>query len=509
MSSCDKNIDENFAPPDPGLILESLRSLGYSFETAVADIIDNCIAACAKNIRIDAAENAQYLMISDDGNGLSKEELINSLKLGSRDPLIARSKEDLGRFGLGLKLASFSYCRKFTVASKKEGRDIELRQWDLDYVRKTHQWKLLAPDISEYPLIKQKLDKIPHGTVVCWEHIDRFVANGKSCLTSSDEKNWYSDQLKKVYDHLGMVFHRFLEDGDFNLTFSGIQVMPWNPFLIDPLHLHHYPRPKPLTSETSIDRIEIYPYILRPKSEFSNDDEYLAAAGPLKTWSRAQGFYVYRGKRLITAGSWLGLKGFTKSGDTDLARIQLDISNELDEEWLLDVKKSTVKIPRKYYGEIKRIAIETREEARKVKFYKAKISKRDQPGDYCYMWSQMRNRKGEIRYKINREHAVIKQFLEQSDSKKCFESVLRLIEESVPTQGIVISELNNPDSLPEPFEECNSDVLKALFKTTISMLNLDSLSPEKRRKFIMSLEPFSEHEKLVDELLYEVYKNGK
>ena len=149
--------NQSIVPPDPALVLESLRSIGYSLETAVADIIDNSISAGARHIHFDTVSDGEYIMISDDGRGMSESELINALKLGSADPLEDRNVSDLGRFGLGLKLASLSHCRKLTVASKSADSPVSIRQWDLDVIRNSGEWVLLEPDISDYPRIKEKL----------------------------------------------------------------------------------------------------------------------------------------------------------------------------------------------------------------------------------------------------------------------------------------------------------------------------------------------------------------
>ncbi len=493
--------NQSIVPPDPALVLESLRSIGYSLETAVADIIDNSISAGARHIHFDTVSDGEYIMISDDGRGMSESELINALKLGSADPLEDRNVSDLGRFGLGLKLASLSHCRKLTVASKSADSPVSIRQWDLDVIRKSGEWVLLEPDISDYPRIKEKLGGLEHGTVVYWEHIDRFVKDNKNVISSREEKNWYAKQIRTVVLHLSMVFHRFLEEGDLSIILpDGSSVEPWDPFLSD-----HVAR-KPLASETAVPGIAVYPYILPHKSKFRNTTEYEAAAGPMKTWVRAQGFYVYRGKRLITAGSWLGLKGFTKSHETDLARIRLDISNDEDAEWMLDVKKSAVKIPRKYRDYLEKIARLTRDEARKVRLYRGKVSRREHPGDYKFLWTMDKNRNGEIRYKINRQHPVIENLLgeETLDDPVKIDRILCLIEETVPTQGIILEEMKNPDSVPEPFNDMEATHIRLLLETAISVLKLDELPFEEKRAKLLSMEPFSEYEQMVTDILSKV-----
>ena len=108
-------------PPSPKILVESMRDIGYNLNSAISDLIDNSIAANAKNIRINFEVNNESSLITvrDDGSGMSEDELICAMKFGSSDPLEERTKKDLGRFGLGLKTASFSQCRRLIVCTRK------------------------------------------------------------------------------------------------------------------------------------------------------------------------------------------------------------------------------------------------------------------------------------------------------------------------------------------------------------------------------------------------------
>ena len=108
--------------PSASALIEALRSFGYSVSTSIADLIDNSISAGASVIDVDLRWTGPDTIatIRDDGRGMSEEELRDAMKAGSRSPLEERSPEDLGRFGLGLKTASFSQARSLTVASKQK-----------------------------------------------------------------------------------------------------------------------------------------------------------------------------------------------------------------------------------------------------------------------------------------------------------------------------------------------------------------------------------------------------
>src|SRR5262249_52966735 len=121
------------APPRAPMMIEALRGLGYSASTALADVIDNSIAANATRVDGTFAWNggASVVTIEDNGSGMTDGELDRAMRLGDRNPLDERAPRDLGRFGLGLKTASFSQCRRLTVASCK-ARQCSCLRWDLD-----------------------------------------------------------------------------------------------------------------------------------------------------------------------------------------------------------------------------------------------------------------------------------------------------------------------------------------------------------------------------------------
>ena len=138
-----KTID---LPPYAPILMESTRAIGYSLEAAIADVIDNSIAADASNIRINFFPvDEEYVYILDDGYGMNAEEITNAMQYGSKNPNETREANDLGRFGLGLKTASLSQCRLLTVVSKRY-ENLVCRQWDLDYIATTEKWTLKSLD---------------------------------------------------------------------------------------------------------------------------------------------------------------------------------------------------------------------------------------------------------------------------------------------------------------------------------------------------------------------------
>ena len=131
--------------PGAGALIESLRAVGYSLPTAIADIIDNSIAAKAKNIWLDFYWDGcdSRISILDDGVGMEEDVLSNAMRPGSQSPTDTRDPSDLGRFGLGLKTASFSQSRILSVVSKTSKGEKSRRCWDLNFVSKHNEWRLL------------------------------------------------------------------------------------------------------------------------------------------------------------------------------------------------------------------------------------------------------------------------------------------------------------------------------------------------------------------------------
>lgn len=321
-------------PPNPESLTESLRGMGYTLPTAVSDVIDNSISANARNIwislsRTDETSDAK-LTILDDGVGMTRDELINAMRLGSVSPLERRKVNDLGRFGLGLKTASFSQCRCLKVISKKNG-ELSAFYWDLDYLANSQNW-----DLIEATDVDQNLIKTSSGTMVIWEKIDRVPA----MLQNSDNREW-ADLRKRLENHLSVTFHRFIEDGDIDIFLDDRMVKPYDPFFsldpAKPTDRSEQTWPKGSLKPKARSRIFILPLTAdqsRQVSLVGSEDEL-----------NQQGFYLYRGKRLITIGGWLGFQRFQKSPEFRLARIRLDFDNDGDSDWTVDIKKCTARPP--------------------------------------------------------------------------------------------------------------------------------------------------------------------
>jgi hypothetical protein len=482
--------------PDPGALIESLRSVGYSLESAIADIIDNSIFASADTIWINFRWDGENSSVSimDNGVGMGEQTLINAMRLGSRNPREHRESTDLGRFGLGLKTASFSQCRELTVGSRTKGQNTYIRCWDLDHINKTRKWELLIkkPDCANG--LFQDLDKMESGTIVLWKNIDRLVKNNVS--DNIRQENAFYEHIDRVKSHLSMIFHRFLKRSKpIKILINGHALMPWDPFLKDHPATQHLPAEPVIYNG---QRIIIKPYILPHRSKLT-DNEFKTAGGP-GGWNARQGFYIYRNDRLIVPGDWLGL-GFRKETFTKLARIQVDISNTLDDDWKIDVKKSVARPPAELRDRFKKIARLTIESAVEVFRHRGKITERQTAKDFVFAWnSSIRN--GMYHYEINRKHPLIEAVLENAGERKDeIRTMIHLIEETIPIQMILMNSSNEPDKQPKAFEETPSDELKSLLEALYGSLIKSGLSAEKINSRLLHTEPFCDYPEYVSDFI--------
>lgn len=335
------HIDSIIVNPNVGNLITSLRDIGYTFEIAVADIIDNSISAGAKNLRILALDKPKNIVcILDDGCGMSEAQLIEAMRLATQNPLVERSEADLGRFGLGLKTASFSQCKKLTVASKKKDV-LSIKQWNLDYISEKNEWLLLTPSIADFEHISlfKSLQESTNGTIVIWEELDRFQ-------TSS-----FSNLIDSLGKHLSLVFHRFLELNGakkLKISINNFELEPFNPFNVESV----------ATQQINEEKIQVYdetitiqPYILPHHSKISQQEfeRYATDEG----YTKSQGFYLYRSNRLLIYGTWWGLHKISDAHK--LVRIKIDITNTQDSYWGIDIKKSTAKPVAIIRDDLKRI----------------------------------------------------------------------------------------------------------------------------------------------------------
>jgi hypothetical protein len=328
--------------PDPERMIEGLRDTGYTFNTAVADIVDNSISANADLIdiqfKMDLRGNIR-ISIADNGEGMGHTDLINAMKYGSKrrsDPF------SLGKFGLGLKTASTAFCRKLSVASRKAKKDPFIAAtWDLDHVAKKQKWELLFAEADKES--KSQYDKVAskgHGTVVVWEKIDRLLKSyqapgGKFAQNALDK------YVKELQFHLGMVYQRFLDHKvkkvrNLVIQINGEKVLPWDPFCLgDSERVASETVPVKINGQKEA-KFTVEAFVLPRKEEFKDQEKAKVA----KISNEMQGIYIYRENRLIHYADWLGI--FSKEPHGSLLRVNFSFDNRLDDAFHIDIKKSQI-----------------------------------------------------------------------------------------------------------------------------------------------------------------------
>ena len=165
--------------PNPEHLIKSIAEQGYSLESALADLMDNSISANADKIEILIKMDKEpfTLFLADNGSGMDEETLKSSMHFPSKSPDSKRDTLDLGRFGLGMKTASFSQTRKFTVISKeKESSKYAGRTWDLNLL-KDNKWNLLVnsdEDISK--ILQDYKEQVPCQWALVWSLAIEFTS---------------------------------------------------------------------------------------------------------------------------------------------------------------------------------------------------------------------------------------------------------------------------------------------------------------------------------------------
>lgn len=331
-------------PPDPARMIEGLRDTGYEFNTAIADIIDNSIAADAT--RIDLRVSMDFrgnvrVAIADNGIGMNRDGLLNAMKYGSQRRDNAAS---LGKFGLGLKTASTAFCRRLSVITRPSARARALQAtWDLDHVARTGQWELLLPEPDDdgMALLDETAER-HSGTVVLWENIDRLFERDYQNPGGKPAQNALKKAKKDLGAHIGLVYQRFLDPNDvrarsIEIKLDGDRIPAWNPYCEGESEL--------VAEEPALEvelpsgkkaEFTIRAFVLPRREEFSSEEQARAA---LVTNDR-QGIYIYRENRLIHDADWLGM--YQKEPHFSLIRVEFSFDHRLDDAFHVDIKKSRI-----------------------------------------------------------------------------------------------------------------------------------------------------------------------
>lgn len=385
-------------PPSASTLSASMRDLGYSLETAVADLLDNSISAEATIIQIfcDLTQHSPILAVIDNGKGMNVDELVEAMRYGSSGPAEQRLPSDLGRFGLGLKTASLSQCRCLTVVSA-QNNVLHSAEWDLNLIDKEDDWLISILDdeeIEKLPFVEM-LGK--NGTLILWRDLDRLLED----VTGPKQQEVINEKLDALGKHLSLVFHRYLSGeirGRKKLTVfvNGHNLEAFDPFCRSNSATQRLPE-----EIIRIDgvRVKMQPYILPHHSKLSATeyDYYQSRSDFISN----QGAYIYRDGRLMAWGDWFRL--IPKGENTKLARVQIDFPTKLDESWTIDIKKSRANPPLQVRNRLKQVIGKISDRSTTVHRGRGKklFDEINTP-----VWERYADQ-GQIRYSLNRKHPLV------------------------------------------------------------------------------------------------------
>ncbi len=488
--------------PTADVLMNSMRSMGYTFESAIADIVDNSISAHATSIEIRFPVDPSdcFVAVCDNGEGMTDSELVDAMKYGSELKSDNRCDDDLGRFGLGLKSASLSQCRKLTVLSKKDEK-VSAYIWDMDVVINNKNWYML--ECSEEQICKLRffdyLENKQSGTVVLWENFDIIQKS------SGDVYAELSAYAETVSDYLSLIYHRYLnKDGKnkLNIIINNYKIKGKDPFLEN--HKKTTVRRRielPVKDSHGVERmVVVQPYVLPFQKDLSKEDKELS--GGIENYRTKQGFYIYRNERLIVWGTW-----FNRHRDelTKYARIRVDIPNTLDDIWKIDIKKQNANIPKSIRKRLTKAVDEAMDIAIKTQTFRGRVEKPNEKIDY--IWDRIKGREEHYTYKINRDSKIF-------DLIKCkvddavwndIEMVLEEIENAVPYQQIYIDKSQN--TISEDFDDDDERKAEIRDKAEILLQLSLSLGNDSKENIINRLfesEPFCKYPDIKDQMLEEL-----
>lgn len=458
----------------PGVnLLESMRSVGYSFEASIADLIDNSITAAAHHIVIDAdVVDGKYLAILDDGCGMTPGDAREALRLAGT--VGDRKDSDLGRFGLGLKTASLSQARCLTLITKRAGMVTALR-WDIDFVRKSGQWLLIVldeTDLSDQPLWADFNAQLS-GTLVLWNELDLLLGD------TTSPGPFLAERLGGVRSSLALVFHRFLADrrDRISITVNGIPLGPTDPFLSDNPKTQ---RTTPETLQIGGDEVRVEGFTLPHPSALTPVERQRPDLG--EGMREAQGFYVYRNRRLISHGHWYGLARMNELSKQ--TRVQVDVPSTLDALWQLDIKKSRAEPPQSFKLRLRQLIDPILNRGRRVHAFRG----RRENTEVAHVWTKLKTRDG-FGFEVNLESPLVESVLSRLDTDDAERVVglLQTIASTFPLMDAYVEVAANvPSITPQPEREALITSLRNIRRS-----GLFSTDPEIAVTQLAGVEPFN------------------
>lgn len=478
--------------PEARLLLMSLRSVGYTEESAIADIIDNSISADATKIDVSFDWNRRRIVITDNGFGMGADALIKNMRIGSADPGEIRPSKDLGRFGMGMKTAAFSLGKRLTVITKTSD-GFANATWDLDEVLHIG-WQLIIQEDAALSEFYGTLGE--QGTIIIIDKLDRLI--DKNDIGKSKQK--FFRILSNTEKHISLIFHRFIEEDGLALTINGNIVEAWNPFIPENRATQELSE-EPVYSDDGLHEVTIQPYILPHKTKFASPDDFKKAGGP-KGWNYHQGVYLYRNKRLIVYGTWFDF--IRKEPAYNLARIKVDISSADDELWNIDIKKSAASLPLFMRDTMARVIDVATEKSATVYNSRGTYSKNPTIPNLSYVWEQ-RKTNGKYFFHINKKHILLKSIRAQLDEegKDSLSAYLSLVENFAPfmVSGVTASLQTSDKEKPVDLESVESVMAINELKKYISLFRARGFTNDEIRSTLLEMPNYRHLKQVIIELM--------
>lgn len=385
---------------------------------------------------MDVVDEKAVLVLKDDGYGMDQDTLINSMRIGCKDPSDIRDEFDLGRFGSGMKMASFSQARKLTVISKSEKSNIQSATWDLDLVEQKNAWKLIKHNEQETEGLCSKfnIEFGKSGTIVIWENISKY--NG---YPIAELQAILGQDLASLKSYVQQHFHKFMESKRaISFYFNFQKLEHFDPFLRNRNGYQEGPSQKFRVKKGG--SIELRVHILPHESKLTTAD--LDSLGGADQITANQGLYVYRANRLIISGGWFGLTRLSQLGK--LARVEVNVPTSLDEEWSTDVKKSSLEIPHKVKVKLKQLIREPIQRSQKTYRYRGRLEEANA------FWKINENERDKsISYEISKDNTLLKRLLVSLDGEQTSDLVeyLTHLSEEIPIHHIYEKMSSEPNQI--------------------------------------------------------------
>ena len=482
-------------PPSKSL-MNVLANSGYTIPTAIADIIDNSIAHHADKVEVWFHRNGpeSYVEIADNGDGMNENELIQAMKLGEKDIRDERDSDDLGRFSVGMKTASASFCKTLKVISK--GSEGITNAYVFPFG--SDGWFIEQVETSEDD-IKSKT-----GTKVIWQYL-RFSGDDREnerILNGQNEE--FVNICEKVRSHLAKVFGLIIKSGNLSIRLNDLAIVGWSPFEIPDGNVSKFYEDN--SFEIGGQSITVKSFLIPNMSKMNKQQFAYARNHEELRLADFEGFYIYRNNRLIVSGGWLGLEGLGVSEKYNYARIGVwfDASVETDKYFKINFLKDSVNIPDTLSAYLTKVAKTARKKSA-TSYDSSKMQRpykrRDKSKD-VQVWDTGHS-KGHVVFSINRDHPLVKKYTEGLDVRKK-EALFKLVEMQFP-----FAELQN--QLPKA-SKFTDEQLKSMLKEEFDRKMKDEgLTFGEARDAILSISPFSDDVYIgrSKELIFELLESGE